>query len=245
MVTIVDESMQVDVPDWVVDIESFRRWTDADDFPEQGRIWWLRGKVWIDMSQEQIFRHLMVKNEFTFVLTGLVKAGRLGLLIPDGLLLSNFAADISGNPDATFISTTTLGSDRVRLIEGKRGDYTEVQGSPDMVLEVVSPSSVKKHTDVLRQGYWYAGVREYWLVDARKEPLQFDILRHTARGYAAAQAGRLGQVGGVRQGVPPDAADGRTGAPRVHAGSAVSAGRPTAELLFLLALPALILYLSQ
>ena len=32
---------------------------------------------------------------------------------------------------------------------------------------------------------WKAGVREYWLVDARKELLQFDILRHTSRGYVA------------------------------------------------------------
>jgi Uma2 family endonuclease len=37
----------------------------------------------------------------------------------------------------------------------------------------------------LRQAYWEAGVREYWLVDARKEPVEFDILRHTARGYSA------------------------------------------------------------
>ena len=29
MVTIVDESKEVDVPDWVVDINSFRHWTEA------------------------------------------------------------------------------------------------------------------------------------------------------------------------------------------------------------------------
>jgi Uma2 family endonuclease len=28
-----------------------------------------------------------------------------------------------------------------------------------------------------------AGIREYWLVDARKEPLSFDILRYTPKGY--------------------------------------------------------------
>ena len=55
-----------------------------------------------------------------------------------------------------------------------------------MVLEVVSRSSVQKDTRNLREDYWQAGVREYWLIDARPDPLTFDILRHTPRGYRAA-----------------------------------------------------------
>jgi Uma2 family endonuclease len=54
-----------------------------------------------------------------------------------------------------------------------------------MVLEVISNGSVRKDTVILRQAYWEAGVQEYWLVDARKQPLTFDILRHTAKGYVA------------------------------------------------------------
>ena len=55
------------------------------------------------------------------------------------------------------------------------------------MLEIISRGSVKKDRVTLRQAYWEAGVREYWLVDARKEPLSFDILRHTAKGYKAAR----------------------------------------------------------
>jgi Uma2 family endonuclease len=99
-------------------------------------------------------------------------------------MLSNVDADIAVVPDALFVSTAGL-QDRVRLIEGKDEGYVELEGSPDMVLEVVSRSSVSKDTDVLRQAYWEAGVREYWLVDARPERPEFDILRHTARGYRA------------------------------------------------------------
>jgi len=51
------------------------------------------------------------------------------------------------------------------------------------VLEVVSEGSVRKDTEQLRRDYWEAGIREYWLVDARKEPLVFDILRYTPKGY--------------------------------------------------------------
>jgi hypothetical protein len=185
MATIITDLSEVTIPAWVDSLEAFRRWTDQADFPRTGRSWWLRGEVWVDVSKEQIFSHILVKTEITFVLVGVVKAGQLGLYLTDGLLLSNFAADISGNPDGTFLSTATLQSDRVRLIEGARGGYTELQGSPDMVLEVLSDSSEQKDKEKLRQGYWEAGIREYWLVDARAQPLQFDLLRHGARGYVA------------------------------------------------------------
>lgn len=185
MVTVHYDRMQVSVPSWVVDLESFRRWADADDFPDWARISYLKGEVGVDMSKEQVFTHTRIKTEFVVVVGGLVKTEHLGLFLGDGLLLSNVDADIANKPDATFIATETLQSDRVRLIEGMEQGYVELEGSPDMVLEVVSDSSVRKDTVELRQAYWEAGIKEYWLVDARNEPLKFDILRHTAKGYVA------------------------------------------------------------
>src|SRR5262249_55832823 len=152
------------VPGWVVDIESFRQWTDTEEFPERGNIWWLCGEVWADMSKEQIFSHLAAKMEFFRVLANLAKGDCPGMVIPDGLLLTNFAADISGNPDATFITESTAKSDRVLLIEGKKGGYVEIQGTPDMVLEVVSDSSEQKDMVKLMAAYWKAGIPEYWIV---------------------------------------------------------------------------------
>ncbi len=174
----------VEIPPWVIDLDSFRRWADSDDFPDWGRIDYIKGEVWVDMSKEQLFTHLAVKNEFNIVLGSMVKMGQLGLYLPDGVLLSNVDADIAVNPDALFASTDAL-ADRLRILEGKKGGYVEMEGSPDMVLEVVSDSSVRKDMQQLRQDYWTAGIREYWLVDARPEPLIFDILRHTPKGYRA------------------------------------------------------------
>jgi Uma2 family endonuclease len=184
MTTFVIESEQVSVPEWVKDLASFRRWADSAEFPETGRICWFDSEVWVDMSKEQIFTHVLVKTEVTTVLSGLVKAAGLGLFLGDGALVSNVDADIAVNPDATFVSTASL-QDRVRLIEGKDEGYVELEGSPDMVLEVVSRSSVQKDTRTLREAYSLAGVREYWLIDARPDPLTFDVLRHTPRGYRA------------------------------------------------------------
>ena len=66
-----------------------------------------------------------------------------------------------------------------------------------MVLEIISSSSVQKDTVLLRAAYWEAEIPEYWLVDARKEPLKFDILRHTAKGYVATRK----QDGWLKSGV--------------------------------------------
>ena len=68
MVNIVNEVDEVSVPEWVVDLESFGRWVDADAVPEKTRIWFLNGEVWVDMSKEQIFSHVLVKTKFTVVL---------------------------------------------------------------------------------------------------------------------------------------------------------------------------------
>ena len=179
----------ISIPPWVTDIHSFRRWSDSDFFPQDANTWWLRGEVWVDMSREQLYTHLDIKGEVFSVLKAIVRETRSGRVFPDGLLVTNFAADISGNPDATFVSHESLQSGAARQIEakGKDGGPVEIQGSPDMVLEVVSVSSVQKDTEVLRDAYWQAGVKEYWLVDARMDPVNFEILRRGARGFASSR----------------------------------------------------------
>ncbi|MGH7224847.1 MAG: Uma2 family endonuclease, partial [Gemmataceae bacterium] len=163
-------SDHVAIPLWVTDLESFRRWMDSEEFPAEGRIEYIKGEVWVDMSKEQLFTHVDVKTEIAGVLRSLVKTARMGRLLGDGVFLSNVDANFAVVPDAVFVSPAAR-QDRVRLLEGKKSGYVEMEGSPDMVLEVVSDSSVRKDTEQLRHDYWEAGIREYWLVDARKEPL--------------------------------------------------------------------------
>jgi Uma2 family endonuclease len=187
--TLDDERIQI--PSWVVDLESFRRWADDGAFPEKGRIAFLKGDVWVDRSMEQLFDHNDVKGEITMTLRALVKTQKLGRYLTDGAYLSNEDADVSNQPEGTFLSTASLQQGRVRIVEGRGRGRVELEGTPDMVLEVVSDSSVDKDTVILRRAYAEAGIREYWLVDARQEPLRFDILRWTARGYLASRK-RLG-----------------------------------------------------
>jgi Uma2 family endonuclease len=191
--TIVRDGDVVRIPAWVTDHASFRRWVHSDEFPERaGRVCYLDGEVWVDLSKEQLFTHNQVKAEFARVLGTLVKEERLGRFFPDGALVSNAEAGLTAQPDGAFVSRRSLESGRVRPVEGAKEGYVELEGRLDMVLEVVSDSSVEKDTEVLPELYWRAAVREYWLVDARGV-LSFDILRHTAKGYARTrrQAGWL------------------------------------------------------
>jgi Uma2 family endonuclease len=189
MVTFVDAEIgEFNVPSWVRDLASFRRWVEFDETLDFGRVGFLKGRVWIDMSKEQLFTHNQVKTKLTVVLDGLVESNDLGFYFCDGALLSSVPADLSGQPDGMFVSNESLASGRVRVIEGKRdGGYVELEGAPDLVIEVVSKSSVKKDKVQLRTAYWEAGVREYWLIDARAEEPTFDLLRYTARGYVASR----------------------------------------------------------
>src|SRR5436305_88682 len=61
MAAVVLQGADIHVPAWVVDLDSFHRWVDSDDVPEHIRIDYLKGEVWIDVSEQQIFSHLRVK----------------------------------------------------------------------------------------------------------------------------------------------------------------------------------------
>ena len=74
---------QVRIPSWVNDLESFRRWSRTDGYPERGWVSFLDGEIWVDMGMEQLFFHNQVKTEFTIVLGGLIKSEELGYFFSD------------------------------------------------------------------------------------------------------------------------------------------------------------------
>lgn len=85
----VSEQDQVDIPGWVHDFDSFRRWLHSGTFPEQGRICLINGTVWVDLSMERFFVHGQVKTEITRVLANLMKETRFGRFAPDGTRYSH------------------------------------------------------------------------------------------------------------------------------------------------------------
>ena len=178
------EDGRVDVPSEVRDLASFRQWALTAEFPEGTHISYFgNGDIWIDMSKEQVFSHNQVKTSIGHCLWSIAEENFQGRFFSDGIRFTSIAADLSTNPDGIYASTETLKSSQLKLTPGADSGFVELEGTPDMALEVISRSSVQKDTDILLDKYWRAGIPEYWLVDARGEALKFEVYRHTADGY--------------------------------------------------------------
>jgi Uma2 family endonuclease len=181
---IVDE--RVYVPPGIDSLASFRTWAHSDEFPEIGRIAWLNGTLWLDLTMEQAYTHNGVKLEIARVLSSLSRITQDGCYFVDGMRLSHPGTNLSTDPDGMFIRFAAFQGGQIRQVPGVHGGVVEFEGTPDMVLEVVSDSSVEKDNVLLPPLYLAAGIAEFWRIDARGD-LRFEVLRHTAAGYASTQ----------------------------------------------------------
>jgi len=147
------------------------------------------------MSPEDLFCHGTLKTEIVRALAGRVKTSGIGHLFTDSTRVSCPAADMSVEPDVVLVTEDSLDSGRVRLIGKTSGEpdrYVELEGPPDLIVEIVSDSSVKKDTQRLPAVYFQAGVAEFWLVDARAESLVFRIHRRGQSKYEPAESDAQG-----------------------------------------------------
>jgi Uma2 family endonuclease len=175
------------IPAWVVDHATFRRWATSEEFPERGWFSFLGNRVWADLNMERT-SHNLLKMAISAVLTLWVARKNLGRYYGDRMLLSHLGTGFSTEPDGMFVSWQTLRSETVREIGGDPTDGIELVGTPDMVMEIVSRSSVRKDTIDLLEMYQESGIREYWLINPLDQPLRFDILKNSARGFRPVRA---------------------------------------------------------
>jgi Uma2 family endonuclease len=180
-------------PDFVLHIPrdantlaGFRKWVLSDEFPEKQPVLFLKGGIYLYMPKEDVFTHAAVKTPVAIELGGLFRDLDLGDFYINGVLITNVEADLSGNPDMVGILWESLESGKVRYVTNKKDRTVEIEGSPDWLLEIVSNGSVKKDKVELREAYHTAGVREYWIIDARGADIDFQILHWRKSGYAAA-----------------------------------------------------------
>jgi Uma2 family endonuclease len=186
MAGVVSFEEQVEIPLDIRSLEDFRRWALSDEFPQRGRIDYLGGRIEVDMSPEDLYCHGKLKVEFVSALDQIVKQQDLGDLFTDATRTSSVPANLSSEPDLVFIAHDAVDSGRVTLIpksNEEEGRYIEISGAPDLVIEIVSDSSVDKDTKRLPKAYFQAGVREFWLADARSAELLFRIYHRGEKGY--------------------------------------------------------------
>lgn len=172
---------EIRVPAEVFDFEKFRNWVHSDEFPEHVRVCYIDGHIEVEMSPEEIETHNKLRGAIYAAIWHWNSQRQLGEVLEDGALLLHPEVMLSTEPDLMFCSWAVTGSGRVRYAERVEGSnrFVEVIGSPDLVVEVVSRSSVRKDGVLLREQYFQAGIQEYWHIDGRGETIDFQLL---ARG---------------------------------------------------------------
>jgi Uma2 family endonuclease len=190
---------EIQIPLGIDSLTAFRLWAVSDAFPSPGRIDFVDGRIEVETSRADIFHHSAPKTEIGCGIANRIKATRLGHVFIDKTRVSCPEVGLSVEPDVVLVTHESIATGRVSLVPtaSKRGNsFIEMEGPPDLVVEVVSRSSLSKDTDRLLEAYFAAGVREYWLVDARGKELCFQIL---SRGEAG--------VGQLTRGFAPVTAD--------------------------------------
>ncbi len=183
-----DRSEAFFMPAGSMTLKEFRQWTYSDDFPRTGVIAYIGKEIFIDMSPERIDSHGSPKVEIYTTLGSLIRKKKKGRIFFDRTRIVNEGAEVSNEPEAFFASWSTLKSGAIRKVRTPDGDdYIEFEGTPDWIMEIVSKSSVTKDTKKLRKRYHRAGIGEYWLIDARHEQVDFQILMNGDDDYEPAE----------------------------------------------------------
>jgi len=148
-----------------------RRYTYADylHWPEDERWELIDGEAW-NMSPAPTLGHQAVSMRLGYIFHGhLRERGCQVFAAPvDVALAPAEAAD-----DAI---DTVVQPDLVVVCDSEKLRGTHVRGAPDLVVEIVSPSSVRRDERIKRDRYQRAGVTEYWIV----HPEDHVVHRYTA-----------------------------------------------------------------
>ena len=180
--------LTVQIPADVHTLDGFLDWAASDEFPKQGRIDFINGRLFIDMAAEEINSHVKLKQAVLRGLDNFAHEQNCGEILADGVRFANTESSSGTEPDGMFCSFESIETGRVRYIEIQpgRGRVMAVQGRPDIIVEVISNSSVSKDNRELRQSHFAAGVREYWIFDARGMRLSFDLLTRNEHDWVEA-----------------------------------------------------------
>ena len=113
---------EIELPFWVNDLDSFRRWVHSGELPEKLKVHFIDGQVWVDFVEEA-FSHNQIKLAVTLTVGGFVRAEKLGRVFVDGMLLTNEYAQLACEPDLVFVSAGSFASGLVTFTAGAGGFF--------------------------------------------------------------------------------------------------------------------------
>ena len=147
--------------------------------PDDKRCQLLDGELIVAPSPTS--RHQEISFNISFALRQFVDANNLGRvwIAPLDVVLSDH--DVA-QPDILFVSN------------GRSSIITEpnIQGAPDLVVEILSPATAQYDRGYKRTLYGRHGVREYWLVDPDAETVE--VLTENDEALALGATYRRGET---------------------------------------------------
>lgn len=150
----------------------FRAWVAS--FDEHGpRASFARGVLHVEASAQCQYTHEPLVAAINIALRTLATSLDLGRYFFPPSWFTHEPSALSTEPDGLFALWPTLERGELRLNPDRE---VELIGRPDMVLEVVSKTSHRKDLVEHPTDYALAGVREYWIADARTADIGFRIL---------------------------------------------------------------------
>jgi Uma2 family endonuclease len=162
-------------------------WTYADylRLPDDGqRYEVIRGILYVTATPTQV--HQYVLGELFFMVRGFVRKHRLGLVLfaPFDIRLPDRIAD-PVEPDLMFFR-------KGNEPRGEEDSY--FQGVPDLVAEVLSPSTRRRDQKVKFEAYRDAGIPEYWVIDPRMRTVVVYVLGEDRKTYVELSRGGVEEV---------------------------------------------------
>ena len=137
---------------------------DYFDLPESDdRYELIDGELY--MVPAPVPEHQDLLGELYVVIRAFVRENRLGKVFFAPLDVV-FSEDNVFQPDLIFVA-----SERLNIITGQN-----VRGTPDLVVEVLSPSTAQRDRTIKRETYAKFGVREYWIADIVGGTVEVNVL---------------------------------------------------------------------
>ena len=140
--------------------------------PNEKRYQLLDGELLVAPSPTR--KHQTISGQLYLTMTQFVTQSQLGQVwyAPLDVILSNH--DVV-QPDILFVSNA-----RANILT-----EANVQGAPDLVVEILSPATAQHDREYKRTLYSRHGVREYWLVDPEEDAVEVWTESETGQVLAA------------------------------------------------------------
>lgn len=137
---------------------------DYANLPDDGNRYELVDGVLELMSPAPTTDHQLISYEIQSKLTESCKQNYVLFYAPIDVILAD---KVVRQPDVALIHR-----DRFSEIVKRRG----IVGAPDLIVEILSPSSVKRDKESKMRSYARYGVPEYWIVDPANEAIEQYVL---------------------------------------------------------------------